>query len=98
MGEVEKYRKIRPDIIPVNDEEYELMRNNLYDDMQKMGFTDEKQMVMWPLINSNLIHFYNMKSIYLIILLISMVLNYKIQNDVDCYKLLDEVIDEAHWI
>jgi len=46
LGEVEKYRKIRPDIIPVNDEEYELMRNNLYDDMQKMGFTDEKQMVM----------------------------------------------------
>lgn len=40
LQEVGKYRKIRPDLIPVSDDEFEVMKAKLYEDIENYGFTD----------------------------------------------------------
>lgn len=38
LTEINKYRKIRPDLINVSDDEFEIMKNELNNDVQKFGF------------------------------------------------------------
>ena len=40
MHEVDKYRKVRPDLIPVSDDEFEMMKSNLISDIERMGYSD----------------------------------------------------------
>ena len=40
LGEVNKYRKVRPDMIPVSDEEFDLMRQKLNQDIESYGFQE----------------------------------------------------------
>lgn len=40
LSEVNKYRKIRPDMIPVSDDEFDLMRQKLNQDIESYGLAD----------------------------------------------------------
>ena len=40
LSEVNKYRKIRPDMIPVSDEEFDLLRQKLNQDIESYGFAE----------------------------------------------------------
>lgn len=40
LNEVNKYRKVRPDLVPVSDEEFDIMKQKLNHDIEEYGFRE----------------------------------------------------------